>query len=87
MDNFKGNPNRLLSESLKSLRELGDKLKNFDPDSIVKGMEQDKKYNFTFKGKKGIMLTFKSKVISLEIEGVNDEEIREILDRLNDRPA
>ena len=84
MTDFKGNPNRMIFETQKMLGELGEKLKDAMP--LMKGMEKDKEYRFTYNGKKGTMLVLKSKVISLEIEGVNDEEIRDILNRLNDRP-
>lgn len=80
---FNNNPNRLLAHAAEMSKNLQKKLGSLQ--GTMSMMEKDKDYNFVYKGKKGKMLVLKSKVMSLEIEGVTDNEIRDILKLLNDR--
>jgi hypothetical protein len=83
------NPNELFSKVTEMMNKISADLPNVaaQMQEAQKMLGKDKEYRFTFKGKKGLMTTNKLKIISLEITGVNDEEIREILNLLNDRPT
>lgn len=81
------NPNLFFNNFLKGLGPMADSLKNVSEQFKDAGI--DKQYQFSFKAKdgskkQGTMIVFKpSKSITIDIQGITDEEIKEILHLLN----
>lgn len=73
-----------LGEMTKNLGGVADQLsKSMKP--LNEGFEVKKKYKFVYNGKNAELVMFKNHSLGLSIEGVTEEDIKKMVESLDDR--